>query len=84
MMAESTLTLTRPQRVRIGRTPEPSAPGGDFCRPNRRLPLYEASPADTGAVLTSAGQVGCMATDGSGLPTVGTTVKLGTARLRTH
>jgi len=30
-------------------------------RSNRRLALYGVSPADTGAVPTSAGQVGCMA-----------------------
>ena len=76
--------LSRPRRVRIGHTPEPSAPGGDFGRSNRRLPLYGASPADTGAVPTSAGQVRCMATNGSCLPTVSTTVRLGTARIRIH
>ena len=52
--------------------------GRGLCRSNRRLPLYGVSPADTGAVPTSAGQVGCMATDGSRLPTVSTTVRLGT------
>ena len=77
-MAERSLTLSRPRRVRIGRTPEPSGAGRGLGRSNRRLPLYGVSPADTGAVPKSAGQVGCMATDGSRLPTVSTTMKLGT------
>jgi hypothetical protein len=47
-------------------------------RSNRRLPLYGVSAAYTGAVPRSAGQVGCMATDGSRLPIVCTTMKLGT------
>src|SRR5487761_2293739 len=50
-----------------GITRAPDA-GRGLCRSNRRLPLYGVSPADTGAVPTSAGQVGCMATDGSRLP----------------
>ena len=52
--------------------------GRGLCRSDRRLPLCGVSPADTGAVPMSAGQVGCMATDGNGLPTISTTMKLGT------
>ena len=52
--------------------------GRGLCRSDRRLPLCGVSPADTGAVPRSAGQVGCMATDGNGLPTISTTMKLGT------
>ena len=53
--------------IRLGLPERPDA-GRGLCRSNRRLPLYGVSPADTGAVPTSAGQVGCMATDGSRLP----------------
>ena len=71
-------------RVRIGAHARALGAGKGFGWSDRRLPLYGASSADTGAVPTSAGQVGCMVTDGSRLPTVGTTVKLGTARIRIH
>ena len=53
--------------IRLG-LPEPPAAGRGLCRSDRRLPLYGVSPADTGAVPTSAGQVGCMVTDGSRRP----------------
>ncbi len=52
--------------------------GRGLGRSNRCLPLYGVSPADTEAVPTSGGQVGCVATDSSGLPTVSTMMKLGT------
>ena len=38
--------------------------GRGLGRPDRRLPLYRVSPADTGAVPTSAVEIGFMATDG--------------------
>ena len=52
--------------------------GRGLGRSNRRLPLYGVSPADTGAVPTSADEIGFMENDGVRLPTVSTTVKLGT------
>ena len=42
------------------------------------MPLYGAFPVVTGAVPTSADEIRFMATDGVRLPTVSTTVKLGT------
>jgi hypothetical protein len=62
----------------VGCQARASHTGWGLCRSDRRLPLYGASPADTGEVPTSAGRVGCMVADGSRLPTVSTTVKLGT------
>ena len=38
--------------------------GRGLCRPNRRLPLYGVSPADTGPVPASAERTGFMAADG--------------------
>ena len=54
-------------QIRLG-LPEPTEAERGLCRSNRRLPLYGASPADTGAVPTSAGQVGRMVTGGRRLP----------------
>ena len=49
-----------------------------LCRFKPLLPLYGALSTITGAVPTSVGQIGFMATDGSRVPPVSTTATCGT------
>ena len=77
-MAERSLTPSRHAARQDRAHARALGAGRGLGRPNRRLPLYGVSAADTGAVPMSADEIGFMANDGVRLPTVSTTVELGT------